>query len=52
MVENSSNFKARRLREPPTWMRDYERGEGLPEEDYDAYLVMFATVDPIHFDDE
>lgn len=49
--ENSSNSNARRTRETPVWMRDYERGEGLSEEDYVAHLVMFAVADPIHFDD-
>ena len=32
-------------------MRDYETGEGISEEDNEAYLAMFATTDPIHFED-
>lgn len=32
-------------------MRDYETGEGLPEEDNEAYWAMFVAVDPIYFED-
>ena len=36
---------------PPAWIRDYHTREGLFEEDNEAHLAMFATVDPIHFED-
>ncbi|KAK4434161.1 hypothetical protein Salat_0578800 [Sesamum alatum] len=36
-----------RHRAPPIWMRDYETGEGLSEEDNEAFLVISTANDPI-----
>lgn len=44
---NSPN--ERRIKVPPVWMRDYEMGEGLSEEE--AYSVMFAAINPVPFED-
>jgi len=41
----------RRNRRPSVWLRDYETGEGLSEDDSASQLAMFAAADPIHFDD-
>lgn len=40
-----------RIRVPPTWMQDYETGDGLSEDDAD--VLMFTTIDsdPIHFEE-
>lgn len=40
-----------RNRIPPVWMRYYETGEGLSDEDAEAYLTMCVVADPIHFED-
>lgn len=32
-------------------MKDYETGEGISVEENEAHLAMFATTDPIHFED-
>lgn len=47
--ESSPSSNEGRIRRPPAWMQDYETGEGLSEEE--VQLAMFATADPIHFDD-
>ncbi|RVW19213.1 Retrovirus-related Pol polyprotein from transposon TNT 1-94 [Vitis vinifera] len=52
--ESSPSSNEGRNRRPPIWMRDYETGEGISEEDNEAHLAhlaMFATIDPIHFED-
>ena len=40
-----------RIRKQPTWMRDYESGEGLSEEEETTNLVMFIANDPILFEE-
>lgn len=47
---NPPNTDDRRDRRPPVWMEDYETGQGFSEDDV-ANLVMFAAVDPVHFED-
>jgi hypothetical protein len=47
---NPPNTDDRRGRRPPVWMEDYETGQGFSEDDV-ANLVMFAAVDPVHFED-
>nr|GMD95651.1 Retrovirus-related Pol polyprotein from transposon TNT 1-94 [Ipomoea batatas] len=37
----------RRHRVQPTWMRDYETGEGLSEDENEACLVMSTADDPV-----
>ncbi|RVW80052.1 Retrovirus-related Pol polyprotein from transposon TNT 1-94 [Vitis vinifera] len=49
--DSSPSSTAERIRRPPAWMRDYDIGEGLSEEDNEAHLAMFAAADPIHFED-
>ena len=52
--ESSPSSNEGRNRRPPIWMRDYETGKGISEEDNEAHLAhlaMFATIDPIHFED-
>lgn len=49
--ESSSSLNERRNRRPPVWMRHYDTGEGLSEEDNEAQLAMFAAADPIRFED-
>ena len=49
--ESSPSSNEGMNRRPPIWMRDYETGEGISEEDNKAHLAMFATTDPIHFED-
>ena len=49
--DSSPSLIAERIRRPPAWMRDYDIGEGLSEEDNEAHLAMFAAADPIHFED-
>ena len=49
--ESSPCTNEERDRRLPAWMRDYHTGEGLSEEDNEAHLAMFATADPIHFED-
>lgn len=52
MTEDSiSSSNGGRNREPPVWKRDYVTGEGLSDEENDAYLVMSAAIDPIHIED-
>lgn len=46
-----SSSNGGRNREPPVWKRDYVTGEGLSDEENDAYLVMSAAIDPIHIED-
>ncbi|KAJ6855707.1 Integrase catalytic domain-containing protein [Populus alba x Populus x berolinensis] len=41
----------RRNRRPSVWLRDYETGDGLSEDDSASQLAMFAAADPIHLDD-
>ena len=50
--ESSPSSNEGRNRRPPIWMRNYEIGEGISEEDNEACLAMFATTDPIHFEDD
>ncbi|KAA8521971.1 hypothetical protein F0562_012715 [Nyssa sinensis] len=40
-----------RSRRKPNWMGDYVSGEGLSEEEDMTYLAMFATNDPILFEE-
>ena len=47
--ENSPRSNEGRARRPPTWMRDYESGEGLSEEEV-ANLAMFVAADPIFYE--
>ncbi|RVW64797.1 Retrovirus-related Pol polyprotein from transposon TNT 1-94 [Vitis vinifera] len=49
--DSSPSSTAERIRRPPAWMRDYDIGEGLSEEDNEVHLAMFAAADPIHFED-
>ena len=49
--ESSPSSNEGMNRRPPIWMRDYETGEGISEEDNKAHSAMFATTDPIHFED-
>ena len=52
--ESSPSSNEGRNRRPPIWMRNYETGEGISEEDNEAHLAhlaMFATIDPIYFED-
>ena len=49
--ESSPSSNEGRNRRPPIWMKDYETEEGISEEDNEAHLAMFATIDPIHFED-
>ncbi|KAJ8621041.1 hypothetical protein MRB53_029570 [Persea americana] len=49
--ENSVNPSERRIRRPPTWMRDYESGEGLSEEEDTTYQALFAGSDPVSYRD-
>ena len=48
--DNPPNTDNRRGRRPPVWMSDYETGHGFSEDDV-ANLVIFAAVDPVHFED-
>lgn len=43
--EDASSVDERRNRAPLVWMKDYETGEGLFEDDSEAYLVMSG--DPV-----
>jgi hypothetical protein len=47
----SSSSDEERVRRPPVWMRDYVSGEGLSEEDIDVNLALFASADPVHFEE-
>ncbi|CAL5432597.1 unnamed protein product [Camellia sinensis] len=48
----SSSFDERRARRPPGWMRDYVSGERLSEEeDTNVNLALFASADPVHFEE-
>ena len=49
--ESSPSSNEGRNSRPPIWMRDYETEEGISEEDNEAHLAMFTTIDPIHFED-
>ena len=49
--ESSPSSNEGRNRRPPIWMRDYETREGISKEDNKAHLAMFATINPIHFED-
>lgn len=40
-----------RVRRAPVWMRDYETGEGLFEEDADVNLAFYPSVDRIYFNE-
>lgn len=40
-----------RLRRPPIWMRDYESGEGLSEEENKTNLTLSAYADPVYFEE-
>jgi len=51
LVAGLPSLHERRNRRPSVWMRDYETGEGLFEDDIATQLAMFATVDPICFED-
>ena len=48
-VSSPSSSEGRHRRRPG-WMDDYESGEGLSQED-EANMVLFATVDPVHFEE-
>ena len=41
----------RRHRQQPVWMRDYDCGEGVSEEEEISTLAMFASADPIAFEE-
>lgn len=49
--EISSGSNVGRNRRAPIWMRDYESGEGLSEDDNEALFALFATADPINFEE-
>lgn len=40
-----------RTRRPQTWMKDYESGQGLSEEEDFANLALFIDSDPIFYED-
>ncbi|TQE03722.1 hypothetical protein C1H46_010696 [Malus baccata] len=52
MTEGSTS-QERRTRRPPTWMRDYETGEGLSDEENVsmAHLALFTNGDPTTYYD-
>lgn len=47
----SSNSSEERNIRPPVWMQDYVSGEGLSEEEIDAHLALFASADPVRFEE-
>jgi len=50
LTNERSPDSTRRIRQQPVWMREYESGTGLSEEEEDMInLAMFATTDPISF---
>ncbi|KAK0606242.1 hypothetical protein LWI29_035571 [Acer saccharum] len=48
---HSLEAREQRLRRQPTWMGDYVSEEGLFEEADMAFLAMFATNDPVLFEE-
>ncbi|RVW45415.1 Retrovirus-related Pol polyprotein from transposon TNT 1-94 [Vitis vinifera] len=49
--ENPLNPNEGRIRRPPAWLRDYESGNGLSEEEDTAYQALFVGNDPVSFGD-
>nr|DAD41107.1 TPA_asm: hypothetical protein HUJ06_015430 [Nelumbo nucifera] len=49
--ESSPSSIEGRVRRPPVWMRDYEMGEGLSEEEDETNLALFASADPLYFEE-
>ncbi|KAM1556843.1 hypothetical protein PS2_040150 [Malus domestica] len=51
-VDEASPFTGR-IRRPPTWMRDYETGQGLSDEENEsmAQLALFTDQDPTTFEE-
>nr|CAN78839.1 hypothetical protein VITISV_036971 [Vitis vinifera] len=49
--ESSPSSNEGRVRRPPVWMRDYEMGEGLSEEEDETNLALFASGDPFYFEE-
>ena len=50
--EESSSSDERRARRALGWMREYVSGEGLSEEeDTNDNLALFASADPVHFEE-
>nr|DAD43144.1 TPA_asm: hypothetical protein HUJ06_001374 [Nelumbo nucifera] len=49
--ESSPSSIEGRVRRPPGWMRDYETGEGLSEEEDETNLALFASADPLYFEE-
>ncbi|KAL6321195.1 hypothetical protein AAG906_015539 [Vitis piasezkii] len=49
--ESSPSSNERRVIRPPVWMRDYEMGEGLSEEEDETNLALFAYGDPFYFEE-
>ena len=51
-IEESRQDSNRRIIRRPAWMRDYESGEGLSEEEENmTNMAMFAGADPISFEE-
>lgn len=50
-VENPEPSNAVRTRRPPVWMGDYFSGEGLSDEDIEVNRVLFASSDPVCYEE-
>ena len=50
---NTEEFEARdrRVRHAPIWMKDYDGGEGLFEEEIELNIVVIASTDPINYEE-
>ena len=50
-VDLISSPADRRSRHPPIWMRDYDSGEGLSDDDHQGNFSLFVDDDPLSYMD-
>ena len=50
-VELISSPADRRSRHPPIWMRDYDSGKGLSDDDHQGNFALFVDDDPLSYMD-
>ena len=50
-VELISSLADRRSRHPPIWMRDYDSGKGLSDDDHQGNFALFVDDDPLSYMD-
>ena len=50
-IDNVPSPAVRRSRQPPSWLQDYDSGEGFSDEDHQGDFALFVDADPLSYED-